>query len=202
MKANLVVKNTSEYKTISTEETLSLLETSANGLTNSDVRRRLQIFGFNEVAEKKGNLFIEFWLRYWGPMPWLLELAIVLSVILKHYLEAGIIFGLLTINTVIGQIQSRGSQKALEALKKRLAVKAQVLREDKWVTVESKNIVPGDIISIGLGDIIPADAKILDGRLSVDQSVLTGESLPLDVKQEDIVYSGAIVKRGQARVSW
>ncbi len=79
-------------------------------------------------------------------MPWLLELAIVLSVVLKHYLEAGIIFALLTINTVIGQIQSRGSQKALEALKKRLAIKARVLRDGNWVTIEAKEIVPGDIL--------------------------------------------------------
>ncbi len=199
MKVNLAVKNTSEYKAISTEEILGLLETSADGLTSSEVKRRLQIFGFNEVAEKKKSPVVEFLLRYWGPMPWLLELAIVLSIVLKHYLEAGIIFALLTINTVIGQIQSRGSQRALEALKKRLAVKARVLRDGKWVTIEAREIVPGDIVPLGLGDIVPADAKLLTGDLSIDQSVLTGESLPVDVQQSAIIYSGSIVRRGEAQ---
>ncbi len=124
-------------------------------------------------------------------MPWLLELAIVLSIVLKHYLEAGIIFTLLTINTVIGQIQSRSSQRALESLKKRLAVEARVLRDGKWTTIEAREIVPGDIISIGLGDIVPVDAKLLTGDLSVDQSVLTGESLPVDVQSSAIIYSGS-----------
>jgi H+-transporting ATPase len=199
MKADLVIKNTSEYKAISAEDTLGLMKTSAEGLTGPDVQRRLQVFGFNEVAEKKKNPIFEFLLRYWGPMPWLLELAIVLSVVLKHYPEAGIIFALLTINTVVGQIQAHGSQRALEALKKRLAVKARALRDGRWVVIEAGEIVPGDIISVGLGDIIPADAKILTGDLSIDQSVLTGESLPVDVQQSAIIYSGSIVRRGEAR---
>ena len=199
MKANLAVKNTSEYRAISTEEAMGLLGASSDGLTDSEVKRRLQIYGFNEIPEKKKNPVVQFLLRYWGPMPWLLELAIVLSIALKHYLEAGIIFALLTINTIIGQIQSRGSQRALEALKKRLAVKARVLRDGEWLTTEAREIVPGDIISIGLGDIVPADAKLLTGDLSIDQSVLTGESLPVDVQQSAIIYSGSIVRRGEAK---
>ena len=199
MKANLANKKTSEYKAISTEETLGLLETSKDGLANSEIQQRLQIFGFNEVAEKRANPALVFLLRYWGPMPWLLELAIVLSIVLKHYLEAGIIFGLLTINTIIGQIQTRGSQRALEALRKRLAIKARVLRDGNWITIEAKEIVPGDIVSIGLGDIVPADAKLISGDLSIDQSILTGESLPVDAQQSAIIYSGSIVSRGEAK---
>jgi H+-transporting ATPase len=199
MKANLEVKNTSDYKAIPTKESLRLLETSEDGLATSEVQRRLQIFGFNEVIEKKKNSLLEFLLRYWGPMPWLLELAIVLSIILKHYLEAGIISALLTINTVVGQMQSRGSQKALEALKKRLAVKARALRDGKWTIVEAREVVPGDIISIGLGDIVPADAKLITGDLSIDQSVLTGESMPVDAQESSIIYSGSIVERGEAQ---
>jgi H+-transporting ATPase len=199
MKANLALKNTSEYRTISTEETIGLLKTSSAGLTHSEVQQRLQIYGLNEVAEKKINPVFEFLLRYWGPMPWLLEIAITLSIILKHYLEAAIIFTLLTINTVIGQIQSRGSQRALEALKKRLAVEARVLRDGEWMTTEAREIVLGDIISIGLGDIVPADAKLLTGDLSIDQSVLSGESLPVDAQQSAIIYSGSIVRRGEAK---
>ena len=92
-----------------------------------------------------------------------------------------------------------GSQKAIELLKKKLAIKAKVLRDGKWVTKEAKEIVPGDIIVVKLGDIVPADAKIISGELSVDESALTGESLPKDAHPSDIIYSGSVVKRGEAR---
>jgi H+-transporting ATPase len=192
-------KNTSEYKELSVEETLKTLGSSQNGLTESEAIQRTRTYGFNEVIEKKRNPVLAFLSRYWGPMPWLLELAIVLSCVLRHYLEAGIIFVLLTINAIIGYVQSRGSQKALEALKKRLAIKAKVLRDGKWATREASVIVPGDIISVGLGDIIPADAKQVSGDLSIDQSILTGESLPIETGPSAILYSGSVVKRGEAQ---
>jgi H+-transporting ATPase len=170
---DLKVRSTSEYKKISTEETLKFLETSTDGLTESEAVKRLEIFGYNEIVEEKKNPFLEFLLRYWGPMPWLLELAMGLSFILRHYLEGIIIFVLLTVNAVIGYVHSRGSQKAVELLKKKLAIKAKVLRDGKWVMKEAKEIVPGDTIAVGLGDIVPADAKIISGELSIDQSALT-----------------------------
>jgi H+-transporting ATPase len=193
------IKDTSEFQKTAVAETLITLQSSDDGLTESEAVHRLQKFGFNEVSEKKQNSFFAFLKRYWGPMPWLLELAIILSVVLKHYLEAGIIFALLTINTVIGQIQSRGSQKALAALKKRLAINARVLRGGNWSTKEAREIVPGDIISVGLGDIVPADAKIISGDLSIDQSILTGESLTVSARESAVIYSGSIVKRGEAK---
>jgi len=157
----MTINNSSEFKDLSVEDTIKLLRSSKDGLTGSEAERRLQQFGFNEIIEKRRNSVIVFLLRYWGPMPWLLELAIILSIVLDHYLEAGIIFALLTINTVIGQIQARGSQRALEALKKRLAITAMVLRDGRWLTIKAREIVPGDVISVGLGDIIPADAKLV-----------------------------------------
>jgi H+-transporting ATPase len=193
------LKSSSEYKDLSTEDALKLFNSSMGGLTESEAALRIQKFGFNEVAEKRGNPLLAFLSRYWGPMPWLLELAIVLSSVLKHYLEAAIIFVLLTVNTVIGYIQSRGSQRALETLKKRLAIKASVLRDGKWAAREARAIVPGDIISVGLGDIIPADAKLISGALSVDQSILTGESLPVDAQASAVLYSGSIIRRGEAK---
>jgi H+-transporting ATPase len=193
------IKNTSEFKKLSIEDTLRILDSSTNGLTESEANLRTQKFGLNEVTEKKGNPVLAFLSRYWGPMPWLLELAIVLSCVLKHYLEGGIIFVLLTTNTVIGYFQSRGSQRALEALKKRLAIQANILRDGKWATREARVIVPGDIISVGLGDIIPGDAKLVSGELSIDQSILTGESLPVDAQPAAILYSGSIVKLGEAQ---
>lgn len=176
-----------------------MLESSRDGLSDSDAGKRLDIFGSNEIAEKKTNPFLDFLLRYWGPMPWLLELAMALSFILRHYLEGVIIFLLLTINAVIGHVHSRGSQKAVELLKKKLAVKAKVLRDKKWAMMESKELVPGDIITVGLGDIVPADSKIISGELSIDQSALTGESLPAETHESDIVYSSSVVRRGEAR---
>ncbi len=199
MKPGFRVRSTSEYKEIPPEETLRLLETPGDGLAESEVRHRLEIFGYNEIREKKKNSLLEFLLRYWGPMPWLLELAMVLSLVLRHYFETIVIFSLLTINAIIGQIHSLGSQKAVELLKKKLAMRAKVLREGKWVIEDARVIVPGDIIVTGLGDIVPADAKIMNGELSVDESALTGESLPAKKHQSDIIYSGSLVKRGEAR---
>ena len=193
------VRSTSEYKKISLEETLRFMETSIDGLSESDAGKRLEIFGYNEIVEEKKNPFLEFLLRYWGPMPWLLELAMGLSFILRHYLEGIIIFVLLTVNAVIGYVHSRGSQKAVELLKKKLAIKAKVLRDGKWVMKEAKEIMPGDIISVRLGDIVPSDAKIISGELSIDQSALTGESLPAETHQSDIIYSSSVVRRGEAR---
>jgi H+-transporting ATPase len=106
---------------------------------------------------------------------------------------------LLTVNAIIGHMHSRGSQKALELLKKKLAIKAKVLRDGKWGMREAKEIVPGDIIAVGLGDIVPADAEIVSGELSVDQSALTGESLAVETRQSDVIYASSVVRRGEAR---
>jgi H+-transporting ATPase len=192
------IKNTSEYKELSIEQTLQILDARSDGLTEVEAKKRTEAFGFNEVSEKKKNPILDFLSRYWGPMPWLLEAAIILAYILKHYLESAIIFSLLTINAIIGFVQARGSQRALETLKKRLAVKARVRRDGNWLIKDARELVPGDIIGVGLGDIVPADAKIINGEPQVDQSVLTGESLPADLKPPDIIFSGSIVKRAEA----
>ena len=193
------LKSSLDYKRLSIEETLKALDTSLNGLSEEEARKRIEKYGYNEVREEKRNPVVEFLSRYWGPMPWLLELAIVLSVLLSHIIEAIIISALLTINVTIGFMHSRHAQKALEYLKKRLAVKVKVLRDDKWVLKDAGEIVPGDIIPVGLGDLVPADAKIVSGELSVDQSALTGESLPVNLKPSDIVYASSIVVRGEAK---
>lgn len=195
---DLKVRATSEYKTISLEETYKFLETTADGLSDSEVKNRLEKFGNNEIVEKKKNTFLEFILRYWGPMPWLLEIAMGLSFALNHSLEGIIIFSLLTANAVIGQMHSSSSQRVMDLLKKKLAIKSKVLRNKKWSNEDAKGIVDGDIISVKLGDIVPADAKIISGELSVDQSALTGESLPMETHQSDIIYSGSVVRRGEA----
>lgn len=188
-----------EYKNISLEETFKFLETSIDGLSEAEAKKRLEIFGHNEIVEKKKNPVLEFLLRYWGPMPWLVELAMGLSLILGHYLEGIIISALLTLNAVIGHKHSSSSQKAVELLKKKLAIKAKVLRDGKWTMKEAREIVQGDIIAVKLGDIVPADAMMVTGELSVDQSALTGESLPVSAYQSDIIYSGSVIRQGEAR---
>ncbi|UKL13366.1 HAD-IC family P-type ATPase [Dissulfurimicrobium hydrothermale] len=193
------IKPTSEYKNVTLENTFDSLNSSENGLTDNEATNRLNKFGYNELVEKKRNLLLEFVQRYWGPMPWLLELAMGLSFILKHYLEGIIIFILLTINAIIGHIHAQGSQKAIDLLKKKLAIKAKILRNGKWIEKDARELVPGDVIVIKLGDIIPADAKIIEGELSVDESALTGESMPVNVQLSDIIYSGSIVKQGEAK---
>lgn len=193
------INPSSEFKEISIEQTYEFLSANENGLTDEDVKQRITFFGPNAITEKKKNPFVEFFSRYWGPMPWLLELAMVLSIILKHDLEGIIIFVLLTVNAIIGFMHSRGSQKAVELLKQRLAIKAKVLRNGEWVTDDSSQVVPGDVMIIKMGDIVPADAKIISGDIAIDESALTGESLPIDKQPLDIVYSGAVVRRGEAR---
>ena len=195
---DIKVRATAEYKDITIEETYKFLETTEDGLSDAEAKDRLEKFGTNELIEKRTNPFLEFMLRYWGPMPWLLELAMVLSFALSHYPEGVIIFMLLTVNAIIGQLHSSSSQNVIELLKKKLAIKAKVLRNKKWMTEDSKGIVVGDSISVKLGDIVPADAKIISGELSVDQSALTGESLPLETHPADIIYSGSIIRRGES----
>jgi H+-transporting ATPase len=193
-------RSTNEYRKISVEETIRLLETSPNGLTETEAQERIDRFGRNQVVEKQKNPALDFLSHYWGPMPWLLESAMALSYILGHYLELVIVFVLLTINAIIGFLHTRSSRKALDLLKKRLAVKARVLRDGQWVVRDARELVPGDTIGIGLGDLAPADAKLLgDGEVSVDQSALTGESLPVTVRESGIVYSSSVIKRGEAK---
>jgi len=193
------IKNTSEYKELSLEQTSILLKSTPAGLSVAEVNRRLQEFGYNAITEKKRNYLLDFLRRFWSPMPWLLELAMGLSFLLGHYFEGIIIFVLLAVNALIGQLHANTSQKALELLKNRLALKAKVLRDGKWVLEEARNIVPGDVIAVRLGDIVPADAKVISGELLIDQSALTGESLPLEAHQSGIIYSGSVIKRGEAK---
>jgi len=191
-------KSTDEFRKLSIEEATRLLLSSTAGLTDAEARARIEKFGFNKLREKTRNPILDFVLRLWGPVPWLLELTVVLSVVIGHYPEAAIILTLLLLNAAIGFHRSSSSQKALQLLKKRLALKAKILRDGRWGVRDSREIVPGDVISIGLGDLIPADAKIIQGTLSVDQSALTGESLPVSVRESGVLYSSSLVQRGNA----
>ena len=175
------------------------VNSSESGLTSGDASERLIKNGFNEIPEKKYNPIKDFVRRYWAPMPWLLETAMVLSVFLNHYIEAAMILLLLSVNAVIGYRHSRDSLKAISLLKNRLALSVRVLRDGLWVTVPAREAVIGDIISVKTGEIIPADARILSGNISVDQSSLTGESFPADLGPGEPMYSGSPIRQGEAR---
>jgi len=195
----MATRATADFAKSPIDDAYRLLNTSINGLSEEEARRRIDRLGYNEIIEKQKSPILDFLTRYWGPMPWLLELTIVLSYIIGHYLEVTIVFALLTLNAVIGFHHTRNSIKALELLKKRLAINAKVLRNGDWVLRDAREIVPGDIIEIGLGDLVPADAKIVDGEVSSDQSALTGESLPTTARHSEIIYSSSIIKRGEAK---
>ncbi len=193
------IRGTNEYKAMAPEDALRELGSAVEGLSEGEVGKRLTAYGRNEVASRRRNPILEFLSRFWGPMPWLLELAIALSILLGHDLEGVIIAFLLVTNAIIGSLHSRSSQRSLELLKEKLAVSAMVRRGGRWATIRAPEIVPGDIATVQMGEIVPADAKVLSGALSVDQSALTGESLPVEVGPADILYSSSIVKRGEAQ---
>jgi H+-transporting ATPase len=188
-----------DYAKFGVDQLFESLSSSTNGLTSSEADLRTRRFGLNEIPEKKINPLVDFLSRYWGPMPWLLELTIVLSYLIGHYLEVIIIFALLTINATIGFRHQKSSQRALALLKQRLAPKAKVLRDGQWSVKDARELVPGDVVQLSLGDLVPADMKVVAGELSVDQSALTGESLAATISPSGVVYSSAIVKRGEAK---
>lgn len=188
-----------DYSKLSIDDLFKMVGSSGGGLTDSEAELRLRKFGMNEIPEKKSNAVVDFLSRYWGPMPWLLELTIFLSYSIGHYLEAIIISALLTINAIIGFKHARSSQRALALLKARLAPRAKILRNGQWTVKDARELVPGDVVQVSLGDLAPADAKVIAGELSVDQSALTGESLARSVGQSDTLYSSSVVKRGEAK---
>ncbi len=180
------------------EELLKSLKTSAEGLSQSEAEKRLTEYGPNAIEEKKESILLKFLSYFWGPIPWMIEIAAVLSAVVSHWTDFIIIMVLLAFNAVVGFWQEHQAANAIEALKKQLAVRARVKRDGKWAEVDATTLVPGDIIRLRLGDIIPADVKLLEGEyLSVDQSALTGESLPVDKKPGDAAYSGSVAKQGE-----
>ncbi len=168
------------------------------GLRTSEAERRFKQSGPNEVLEKKAHPLLSFLKRFWGLTAWMLELIIVLSWILHKYPDLFIVGGLLVMNALIGFLEEQKAARVVDDLKAGLQVESRVLRDGAWTVVPSRELVPGDIIRVRPGDFVPADAKILDGALAVDQSALTGESLTVDKKAEDPLYSGSVIRQGEA----
>ena len=187
-----------DLQTLPLAEVEKKLGSSPDGLTQTDAQRRLTQFGPNEIAEKKTNEILKFLSYFWGPIPWMIEAAVILSAAARHWADFGIILLLLLANALVGFWEEHQAGNAIAALKATLAIKARVKRDGKWVNPAARELVPGDAIRLRLGDIVPADARLLDGdEISVDQSALTGESLPATRKSGDAVFSGSIVRRGE-----
>jgi len=175
------------------------------GLSSVEVKRRIEKYGLNEIPEKEDSLFKRILSRFWGPIPWMIEVAAILSALVKKWEDFGIIMVMLLTNSILDFYQESKALNAIKVLKKSLARKALVLRDSKWQEINSKKIVPDDIIKIKIGDIVPADVKLIKGDyVFIDQSALTGESLPVTKKLGDEVYGNAIVKKGEmiAKVSY
>ena len=184
---------------LSADELIEQLHSdSKQGLSSTEVKSRCSQFGYNEIPEKKVSPWMKLLKNFWGPIPWMIEAAFILSAINKDWDDVAVIGALLLINAFIEFVQSNKADNAIAKLKAGLAQKAKVLRDGDWKEIEARELVPGDMIRIRLGDIIPADVKLLSGDyLSIDESALTGESLPVEKHAGDVAYSGSIAKQGE-----
>ncbi|HVC31761.1 MAG TPA: HAD-IC family P-type ATPase [Steroidobacteraceae bacterium] len=168
------------------------------GLASDEARRRLREYGPNESPAEDVRPWRRLLEKFWAPVPWMLEAAIVLQVTLGERIEAGVIAVLVLFNAALGYFQESRAQSTLQALKSRLALTASVRRDGAWILLPAGHLVPGDLIKLSLGGIVPADARLLDGEVLLDQSMLTGESLPVEGAAGRTAYAGALIRRGEA----
>lgn len=168
------------------------------GLNTQQASESLQKYGPNSIPERKPHWLLEILRKFWAPVPWMLEATIALELLLGKSTEAIVIVALLIFNASLSLFEERRAQNALALLRKRLPVRARVLRDSKWQLLDATNIVPGDVVHLRMGDLVPADARLFDGHILLDQSSLTGESLPVELGQAKTAYAGAVVKLGEA----
>ncbi len=185
-------------KEIPISDLIKRLGTSVDGLSQTDADKRLEEYGYNEIEEKRINPLKKFLSYFWGPIPVMIIIAAILSAILRHWPDVGVILTLLVLNAVVGFREEYQADSAVAALKKKLAVGARVKRNGAWKSVPARELVSGDIIRLRIGDVIPADARLMEGSpVEIDQSALTGESLPVEHNPGDPVFSGSIMKQGE-----
>jgi H+-transporting ATPase len=180
------------------KSTTAANDVSPSGLTGDEARRRLEKFGPNAIPDtalRPWRMALE---KFWAPVPWMLEAAIVLEIALGKHVEAAIIAGLLAFNAVLGLFQESRAQATLTALKSRLALIASVRRDGAWKTVPAAELVPGDVVKLSLGGVVAADVRLAGGEVLLDQSMLTGESVPIEAGAGTQTFAGALVRRGEA----
>jgi H+-transporting ATPase len=171
---------------------------SLHGLTSEEARRRLETFGANAMPDEASAPWRRAAGKFWAPVPWMLEAAIVIQLILGEYVEAVVVAALLVFNAALGFFHEGRAQATLDALKSRLALISSVRRDGAWKNVPAVELVPGDIIKLSLGCVVSADVRLIDGEILLDQSMLTGESLPVESGPKSETYAGALVRRGEA----
>jgi H+-transporting ATPase len=187
-----------DFKSLPLTELQARLGSSLDGLSQAEAQKRLIQYGPNELEEKRINPILKFLTYFWGPIPWMIEMAMILSGVVRHWPDFFIILLLLVSNAVVGFWEEHQAGNAIAALKAKLAIKTRVKRDGKWINLPARELVPGDIIRMRLGDIVPADARLLEGDpVEVDQSVLTGESLPVTRKSGEAVFSGSFIRQGE-----
>ncbi|MCH9812054.1 plasma-membrane proton-efflux P-type ATPase [bacterium] len=187
-----------EEQKLPLDELKKKLNASDSGLSSEEAKERSKKYGRNEIEEKKENFFLKLLSYFWGPIPWMLEVAVVLSLIVGHYADFGILLVLLVSNCLVGFWEEWNAGNEIAALRARLPLQVRVQRDGKWIALSAAELVPGDVVRLRPGDIVPADCRLLDkDPLEVDQSVLTGESLPTSSKEGDAIYSGSIIKQGE-----
>ncbi|WP_457625349.1 plasma-membrane proton-efflux P-type ATPase [Persephonella sp.] len=188
-----------EFKNKSIDEVLKELQTNIEkGLSEDEVKERLKKYGLNEIPEKEEPIWHRIFRRFWGPIPWMIEIAAILSASVQKWEDFTIIIILLFVNAGVDFWQEHKALSALKVLKEKLAKKTVVLRDGVWKEIDARYIVPGDIIKLKIGDIIPADVKLIQGDfMLVDQSALTGESLPVTKKVGDVAYANSVIKQGE-----
>jgi len=192
-------KEITDFRGMKSEEVIKLLRSDLNlGLRQAEVEDRLKQYGYNEAPEEEVNPVVRFAKRFWGLSAWMLEVIILLSWMLQKYSDLYIVAALLFLNSILGFVEEQRASNAVEVLKKRLQVNARVFRDSAWKIVPARELVPGDIVRVRSGDFVPADVKISSGELGVDQSALTGESMEIEKNPNDILYSGSVVRRGEA----
>src|SRR5208282_1517153 len=175
-----------------------MTDSPTKGLSSQEAARRLSQVGPNAVVEPQVSLAARIARRFWEPVPWMLEAAIVMQLAIGERMEALIIAVLLIFNVALGIFHERRAGEALAALKSKLALNAFVQRDGQWLKLPSVELVPGDLVRLALGGVVPADSRLLDGSVLLDQSMLTGESVAVEIGAGKTAYAGALVRRGAA----
>ncbi|MEM3791366.1 MAG: plasma-membrane proton-efflux P-type ATPase [Candidatus Micrarchaeaceae archaeon] len=182
------------------EEMIKRLESSEDGLSEAEATKRIGEYGYNEIEEKKKSRAAKFLSKFIGPIPFMLEIVIIISFVLRKIDDFSITLALLIFNALVSYKEESGAEKTVEMLKEKIKVKTRVLRDGSWKLIDAKLIVPGDVIRLRFGDIAPADSIIMeDSSLFVDESQITGESFEVEKKKDNKIYSGSVIKRGEAK---
>ena len=171
------------------------------GLSNADILEKQKQYGYNEILEKQAGSVVGILKRMWGPIPWLLEAAMIFELLLNKGIQAAVVFLLLVFSAVTGEFQEKRAKKAIGYLHQQLKINVRTLRNGTWQTLLSRELVPGDIVHVRVGEIVPADMEIISGTVSVDESALTGESIDVTKQAGEIIFSASTIRHGEVIAS-